>query len=40
MGCKKGKSKSKAKPGRYECGKCGAVAKKKSKLCKPCKIKE
>ena len=39
MGCLKGKSKSKAKPGRYACGRCGAVAKKKADLCKPKKIR-
>jgi len=39
MACLKGKSKSKPKPGRFECKKCGAVAKKKGKLCKPRKIK-
>lgn len=40
MGCLKGKSKAKPKPGRYECKKCGAVVKKKGSVCKPCKIKE
>lgn len=40
MGCLKGKSKAKSKPGHYECKKCGAVAKKKGKVCKPSKIKE
>ena len=40
MGCLKGKSKDKPKPGSYECKKCGAVAKKKGKLCKPEKIKK
>jgi len=42
MGCLKGKSKAKAKarPGRYRCGKCGGVAKKKKHVCKPEKIKE
>lgn len=38
MGCQKGKHKAKAKPGRYRCKKCGAVAKKKRPLCKPKKI--
>ncbi len=40
MGCLKGKSEAKAKPGRYRCKKCGAVAKKKDRLCKGKKIKE
>jgi hypothetical protein len=40
MGCKKGKSKHKRKSGRYECRKCGAVVKKKNKLCDAKKIKE
>lgn len=39
MGCKKGKSKHKREPGLYECGKCGAVVKKKGKVCKGKKIK-
>jgi len=30
----------KAKAGRYRCQDCGAVAKKKSKVCDPKKIKE
>jgi hypothetical protein len=40
MGCLKGKSKAKAKPGAYLCEKCDAVSKKKDDLCKPKKIKE
>jgi transcription initiation factor TFIIIB Brf1 subunit/transcription initiation factor TFIIB len=40
MSCLKGKSKTKAKPGNYECKKCGAVVKIKGKVCKPSKIKE
>lgn len=40
MGCKKGESKHERKPGMYECKKCGAVAKKKDKVCKAKKIKE
>jgi len=40
MGCLKGKSEAKAKPGRFRCKACEAVAKKKSHLCKPKKIKE
>lgn len=39
MGCKKGKSETKSKSGRYECKKCGAVVKKKGQICKPHKIK-
>lgn len=39
MSCKKGKSKLAKKAGLYECKKCGAVVKKKDKLCKPKKIK-
>ena len=40
MGCRKGQSEHKPKPGRYQCGKCGAVSKKKGHLCKPKKIKK
>ena len=40
MGCKKGKSTHKEKSGNYKCKKCGAVVKKKDKLCKPKKIKD
>jgi transcription initiation factor TFIIIB Brf1 subunit/transcription initiation factor TFIIB len=40
MGCKKGKSSADAKAGNYACKKCGAVVKKKGKVCKPKKIKE
>jgi hypothetical protein len=40
VGCKKGESKVKAKPGRYSCRDCGAVAKKKDKVCEPKKIKK
>lgn len=39
MGCKKGQSKHKRQPGYYECKKCGAVVKKKDKVCKGKKIK-
>lgn len=38
MGCKKDKPKKKKKDGKFECGKCGAVVKKKGKVCKPKKI--
>lgn len=40
MGCLKGVSKAKPKPGRFRCKSCGAVAKKKKDLCAPRKIKE
>jgi hypothetical protein len=40
MGCLKGKSKAKPKPGAYKCEKCEAVSKKKGDLCKAKKIKE
>lgn len=40
MSCKKGESKVKAKPGRYRCKDCGAVVKKKAKVCDPKKIKK
>jgi hypothetical protein len=39
MSCLKGKNESKPKPGRYVCGKCKAVSKKKDHVCKPKKIK-
>ena len=39
MGCRKDKPKKERKPGMYECKKCGAVAKKKDKVCKGKKIK-
>ncbi len=39
MGCLKGKSNTKPKPGAYECTKCDAGAKKKGDLCKAKKIK-
>lgn len=40
MGCGKDHEKLKAKPGRFQCKKCGRVAKKKDKVCKPKKIRE
>jgi hypothetical protein len=40
MGCKKGKSSHKKKADHFECKKCGAVVKKKNKVCKPKKIKD
>jgi len=37
---KKGeKTKRRGKPGEYVCRSCGAVAKKKDKLCKPKRVK-
>jgi hypothetical protein len=38
MGCLKGKSTAKTKAGNFKCRKCGAVAKKKKKLCNAKKI--
>ena len=40
MGCLKGKSEAKEKPGNYRCKKCGAVTDKKKHACKPRKIKK
>ncbi|VGO13248.1 hypothetical protein PDESU_01804 [Pontiella desulfatans] len=40
MGCKKDKPNKKNKDGKFECSKCGAVVKKKDKVCKPKKLKE
>jgi hypothetical protein len=40
MGCKKEKPKEKPKPGKYQCGRCGAAAKKEKDLCKPKKVKK
>lgn len=40
MGCRKGKSEAKEKPGNYRCKKCGAVTEKKGHVCKPKKIKK
>ncbi|MDF7806040.1 hypothetical protein P4E94_01235 [Pontiellaceae bacterium B12219] len=40
MGCRKDKPKKPREPGKFECAKCGAVVKKKDKVCKPKKIKE
>jgi len=37
--CLKGKKLAKDKPGNFRCKDCGAIAKKKGKLCKPKKIK-
>ena len=39
MGCKKDNPKKK-KDGKFECSKCGAVVKKKDKVCKPKKLKD
>ncbi len=38
--CLKGKKEAKAKPGNFRCKKCGAVSKKKKRLCDPKKIKK
>ena len=40
MGCLKGKKKASKEPGNFVCKKCGALHKKKGKLCKPKKIKD
>lgn len=40
MGCLKGKKEANRKPGRFECRNCGAISKKKSRVCKPKKIKK
>jgi hypothetical protein len=39
VGCKKGKTKSKPKPGRYICKECGVVVKTKKQACDAKKIK-
>jgi hypothetical protein len=39
VGCKKGKSKTKPKPGRFVCEDCGAVVKAKKDACEPKKIR-
>ena len=39
MSCKKSKSKTKPKPGRFLCKDCGAVVKVKKDACEPSKIK-
>ena len=38
--CMKGRREAKAKPGNFRCKNCGAVTKKKGRLCKPKKIKK
>ncbi|VGO18434.1 hypothetical protein [Pontiella sulfatireligans] len=40
MGCKKDKPKKQKQVGMYECKKCGAVVKKKDKVCSAKKIKK
>ncbi len=40
MGCLKGKREAKPRGSAYRCGKCGAVSKKKGRLCKPKKVKD
>jgi len=39
VGCRKGESEAKPKPGRYRCRDCRAVSKNKKRVCKPKKIK-
>ncbi|MCU0305822.1 MAG: hypothetical protein MUC56_17355 [Thermoanaerobaculales bacterium] len=39
MSCRKGKSKTDPKSGRYRCTDCGAVVKKKDEVCEPAKLK-
>ena len=38
--CLEGKKEAKPKPGRYTCRNCGAVSKKKGRICEPKKIKK
>ena len=38
MSCSKDKPSKKKKPGRFACEKCGAIQKKKKKVCKPVKV--
>jgi hypothetical protein len=40
MSCQRDKPIRKAKPGDFRCKDCGAVAKKKKKLCNPKKVKD
>ena len=40
MGCLKGKKEAKNKRGNFVCKNCGAIGKKKSRVCKPKKIKK
>ena len=40
MSCIKGKTKTKSKPGRFQCTDCGAVAKKKNGVCEPKKVRK
>jgi hypothetical protein len=37
--CLKGRKEAKEKPGNFHCKNCGAISKKKYRLCKPKKIK-
>jgi len=39
MSCSKDKPRRKAKPGDFRCKDCGVVAKKKTNLCNPKKVK-
>ena len=38
--CLEGKIEAKDKPGNYLCKRCGAISKKKPRICKPKKIKK
>ncbi len=40
MGCKKSKSETRPKSGRFRCKDCGAVVKKKDEVCDPKRIKD
>ncbi|HEX5471353.1 MAG TPA: hypothetical protein VFW73_05680 [Lacipirellulaceae bacterium] len=40
MSCQKDKPHRKAKPGDFRCKDCGAVSKRKKKLCNPKKVKD
>ena len=40
MSCLKGKKEAKEKPGNFCCKECGAVSKRKKRLCNPKKIKK
>lgn len=40
MSCLKGESEVKKKEAKFACGKCGAMVKKKSHVCKPVKAEE
>jgi len=40
MSCLKGKKEAREEPGNFRCKDCGAVSKKKKRLCEPKKIKK